>query len=103
MTLNNCLCGSVELTKNTNPGPYNHSGYDIVFDSSSQFSFIDGSVGENVVIFGADMSSSVHINNKNKNILIFGEGTTQVLLNTTLKTEAKYFINFTHNYEKDLH
>ena len=26
------------------------------------------------IIFGADMSSSVHIDNKNKDILILGEG-----------------------------
>ena len=31
------------------------------------------SMGKNVIIFGADMSSSVHIDNKNKDILILGE------------------------------
>ena len=30
----------------------------------------DGSVGENVIIFGVDMSSSVQINNNKKDILI---------------------------------
>ena len=29
------------------------------------------------MIFGVDMSSSVHIDNKNKDILILGEGQTQ--------------------------
>ena len=43
------------------------------FDSSSEFSFTDGSIGKNNIIFGADMSSSVHIDNKNKDILILGE------------------------------
>ena len=28
----------------------------------------DGSMGKNVIIFGVDMSSSVHIDNKEKNI-----------------------------------
>ena len=32
----------------------------------------DGSVGKNLILFGTDMSSSVHIDNKNKVILIFG-------------------------------
>ena len=32
---------------------------------------------KNVIIFGADMSSTVHIDNKGKDILIFGEGPTQ--------------------------
>ena len=41
------------------------------------------------------MSSSVHIDNKNKDILILGEGPTQELDDTTLTAEAKYPINFT--------
>ena len=41
------------------------------------------------------MSSSVHIENKNKDILILGEGPTQVLDDTTLTAKAKYPINFT--------
>ena len=40
------------------------------------------------------MSSSLHIDNKNKNILIFGEGATQRLDDTVLSTEAIYPINF---------
>ena len=39
---------------------------------------------KNVIIFGADMSLSVHIDNKNKDILIFGERPTQGLDDTTL-------------------
>ena len=52
-------------------------------------------MGENVIIFGADMSSSVPIDNKNKDTLILGEGPTQVLAVTTLTAEAKYPIDFT--------
>ena len=40
------------------------------------------------------MSSSVHIDNKNKDILILGEGLTQGLDDTTLTAEAKNSINF---------
>ena len=43
------------------------------------------------------MSSSVHIDNKNKDILILGEGPTQGLDDTTLTAEAKYPINFTQS------
>ena len=32
---------------------------------------------KNVIIFGTDMSSSVHVDNKGKYILILGEGATQ--------------------------
>ena len=34
-------------------------------------------MGKNVIIFIADMSSSMHIDNKNKDILILGEGPTE--------------------------
>ena len=52
-------------------------------------------MGKNVIIFGADMSSSVHIDNKNSDILILGEGPTQGLDGTTLIAEARNPINFT--------
>ena len=54
-------------------------------------------MGKNVIIFGADMSSSVHVDNKGKDILILGEGPTQGLDDTTLTAEAKYPINFTQS------
>ena len=41
------------------------------------------------------MSSSVHIDNKNKDILIIGEGRTQRLDDTTLTGEEKYLTNIT--------
>ena len=43
------------------------------------------------------MSSSVHIDNKNKDILILDEGSTQGLDDTTSTVEAKYPINFTQS------
>ena len=54
-------------------------------------------MGRNVIIFRADLSSPVHIDNKGKNILILGEGPTQGLDDTTLTAEAKYPINFTQS------
>ena len=70
--LNNCLFGSVELTKDADSDKYKYSGYGIGFDSRSEFSFTDGNMGGNVIVFGADISSSEHIDNKNKDILILG-------------------------------
>ena len=40
------------------------------------------------------MSSSVHIDNNGKDILILGKGSTQKLDGTTFVVEAKYDINF---------
>ena len=46
------------------------------------------------------MSSSVHIDNKGKDILILGEEPTQGLNWTTLTAEAIYPINFTQPEKK---
>ena len=43
------------------------------------------------------MNSSVHVDNKGKDILILGEGPTQGLDDTKLTAEAKYPINFTQS------
>ena len=59
--------------------------------------FIDGSFGKNFNIFGAYMSSSVYIDNKNKDILNLCEGPTQRLDDTKLTAEAKCPINFTQS------
>ena len=91
-----CLFRSVKLTKNADLDKWRYSSNSIGFDSRSEFSFTDGSMGKNVFIFVADMNSSVHTDNKNKDILILGEGTTQGLDDTALTAKAKYSVNFIH-------
>ena len=98
--LDNCLFGSVKLTKNADLDKYKYSSYDIGFDSRSEFLFTDRSYAKNVIIFGADMSSSVHIYNKGQDILILGEGPTQELDDTTLTAEVKCAINFTQSAKR---
>ena len=49
----NFLFRSVKLTKNADSDKYKYSGYGIGFDSRSEFYVTD------VIIFGADMNSSV--------------------------------------------
>ena len=80
----NCLFGSVKLFKNADLHNYKYSGYITGFDSRWEFSLPDGTMGKNVIIFGVDVSSSVHVDNKAKDILILGEGPTQGLDDTTL-------------------
>ena len=67
-TLKNCLFGAVALTKNADIDNYNYSGYGIGFDRRGSFSFPSGGFGQNVIVFGADMNSSIHIDNKGKEI-----------------------------------
>ena len=65
-TLKNCLFGAVTLTKNADIKKYGYSGYGTGFDRRGSFSFPDGGFDQNVLIFGVDMSSSAHIDNKKK-------------------------------------
>ena len=92
--LGNCSFGSVKLIKNADLDKYKYTGSSIGLDSCSKFLFTDETHGKSVIIFGADMSWSVHVDNKGKDILILGEGPTQRLDDTTLAAEAKYPINF---------
>ena len=93
-TLKNCLFGAVTLTKNADIDKYGYSGYGIGFDRRGSFSFPSGRFGQNVLIFGVNMSFSAHIDNKKKDILVLGTGPTQGLEHT-LATEKMYSINFT--------
>ena len=63
------------------------------------FSFPGGGFGQKVLIFGVDMSSSTHIDNKKKDILTLGKGLTQGLEHT-LTAEKIYLINFTVTKKK---
>ena len=75
-TLVNCLFGSVKLIKNADLDKHKYTGHGIGFDSRSKFLFTGGSYEKNVIIFVVDMSSSVHVDNKGKDIFL-GEGLTQ--------------------------
>ena len=54
------------------------------------------------IIFGADMNSSPHIDNKGKDILILGIDPMQGLGEHSLTVEKMYSINFTKDTKKNL-
>ena len=63
--LRNSLFGAFGMTTNANLDKYKYCGYGIGFDARWSFSSSDGNrFGKNVIIFGSDMSSSVHADNK---------------------------------------
>ena len=66
--IKNCLFDAGTLTKDADIEKYKYSGYGIGFDRRSSFSFTGGGFGQNVLIFGADMSTSTYIDNKKKDI-----------------------------------
>ena len=89
------LFGAVCLTKNVDIGKFEYSGYGIQFDTKGTISFPSGGFGKNVIVFGVDMSYSVQVDYKKKDILILCKGHTQELDDRTLAAEKKYSINFT--------
>ena len=68
LTVQHALFGAVSLTKNADVNKYKYSGYGIAVGRTSSFSFPGGGTGQNVIIFGVDMNSSVHVDNKGKDI-----------------------------------
>ena len=63
-SLKHCLFGGVKLAKNTEPDKYGYTAYDIGFNLPSEFSLPDGSMIKIKIIFGLDISSPAHIDNK---------------------------------------
>ena len=93
-TIQNALFGTMQITKNTDTSKYDYKGYGICFDERSEFDHIITEGGfahttdaRNVLIFGADMSFSVHKTNKAKHIYVMGTGLTQGIHDTTLYVE----------------
>ena len=70
-------------------------GYGIGFDSKGTFLFTDSSFCQNTMIFGADMDSSMHTNNKARDILVLGKDFIQGIDGTTIYAEKIPLINFT--------
>ena len=76
-TLKDCLFGAVTLTKNADIDIYGHSGYGIGFDRKSSFSFPGGGFGQNI-IFGVDISSSAHVDNKKRHFNSWKRSNTRI-------------------------
>ena len=101
-TIQNALFGAMQITKNATDNSKNYKGYGICFDERSQFGHTMTEGGcthatnnRNVLIFGADMSFSVHRTNRANYIYFMGDGLTQGIHDTTLYVEKKYYRNFT--------
>ena len=109
-TIQNALFGTMQITKDaTDNSKNNYKGYGICFDERSQFGhkiteggFTHTTNGRNVLIFGADMSFSVHATNRANNTYLVGEGLTEGIHHTSLYAEKNYYRNFTDPGKKFL-
>ena len=102
------MFGAVSLTKNDDIDQYKYllcaidlfskySGHGIGFDRKGEFLVGSRGFGRNCLIVRADMSSSIHANNRTNNILVLGKDFVQGIDGTTSYAEKVYSVNFTEN------
>ena len=98
-TLQDCLFGGVKLAKNTDINTYILV---MVLDwfCVHNFHYLTVARVKNVIIFGVNMISYVHIDNKKKDILILDKGPTQGLDDIALTAEAQNSIDFLRSNRK---
>ena len=102
-TIQNALFGAMQITKNaTDNDKNNYKGYGICFDERSEFGHTITEGGRahttdarNVLIFGGDMSFSVHATNRANHIYLMGTGLTQGINDTMINAEKNFYRNFT--------
>ena len=101
-TKQNALFGAMQSAKNADIKNADYKGYGICFDERSQFGHTRTEAGRahttngrNVLIFGVDMSFSIHKTNRENHIYVMGDGFTQGIHDTTLYVEKNYRRNFT--------
>ena len=105
-TIQNALFGAMQITKNADTCKYAYKGYGICFDEGGTFSKGNINNGQNVLIFGVDESSLVHVNNKANNTYVTGDLFVQGINDTTLYAEKVYSQHFTQprkNFVLGLH
>ena len=102
-TIQNALFGAMQITKNaTDYDKNNYKGYGICFDERSEFGHAITEGGHahttdarNVLIFGANMSFSVHTTNRANHIYLMGTGLIQGINDTMIYVEKNFYRNFT--------
>ena len=106
-TMQNALFGAMQITKNADTSKYDYKGYGICFDERSEFGhtipeggFAHTTDARNVLIFGVDMSFSVHKTNRANHIYLMGTGLTQGIHDTTIYAEKNFYRNFTEPGKK---
>ena len=95
----NCLFSSVTIAKNADIDKYKYYGYWIGVDGHGSFSFSNG-LGRNVIILGVDISSSIHVDNKGKDILILLIDPRHGIGEHSLTEETIYLVSFTERNRK---
>ena len=87
------MFGTVKLARNTIKSKSTNNSWEIAFDGESSWSF-GYEFAKNVVIFSIDNSSSSHTNNQKSNFVLLGEGSTDVINDSTGVVEKNLVLKF---------
>ena len=97
----------MQINKNADTSKYDYQGYGICFDEGGQFGhtiteggFAHTTNARNVLIFGVNMSFSVHATNRANHISVMGKEFVQGINDTTIYTEKSFYRNFTDTGKK---
>ena len=96
------MFGAVSLTKHVDIDQYKYFGYGVGFLREGEFSFGSNGFSTNVIILGANMSSSVQANNKKIKLysIDFTENNKKVCLSLHYNGDNSYlFVNGTEIYK----
>ena len=99
-TIQNASFSAIKITKNSNTSKNKYEGYGICFDEGGTFTSGNITNGRNVLIFGADLSTSTHNTNKANNIYVLGKEFVQGINGTPLYAEKICKTNFTETNKK---
>ena len=99
-TIQNALFGAVKITKNSGILKNKYEGYGTCFDGGGTFTKGNITSGKNIIILEADMSFSIHANNRANNIYVLGDFLVQGINGTSIYTEKIYSKNFTEPVKK---
>ena len=106
-TIQNALFGAIKITENADYSKNNYTGYGLCFDEGGEIShtvrkgnFDRTTDARNVIIFGVDMSSSIHATNRANNIYVMGKEFILGINDTTIYAEKLFHNNFTELGEK---
>ena len=92
-TIQNALFGAMQVTKNADTSKYDYKGTQFGH-TITEGGFAHTTDARNVLIFGADMSFSVHKTNRANHIYVMGDGLAEGIHDTTLYAEKMFYRNF---------
>ena len=86
--LKNCFFGVTNIVKSSDNSKYVCNSYGIAFE------YVGNDFARNDAIFCVDDSSSSHVDNRNNNFLVSGDGTTDDINGSVGTAEKTFSINF---------